>query len=152
MKELQSVRLATLPFLFAMIAACIAFCSNAWSACGFKAEKIAASGDRTCALEADGTAVCWGKRFEGTPVVDDAFVDVVVGAHHACGLRDDGTVRCWGSNSFNQLVPPPGPFVQIAAGYAHNCGIKNNGTVSCWGSNDEGQASLAQLRLDFSTQ
>lgn len=90
------------------------------------AVSIAAYGDTTCAVRADGTVFCWGElahhsfaqrprgvhtecnrcscATHGTFVhgIDDA-VQVAVGAEHACVLTREGQVRCWGDNRFGQL-------------------------------------------------
>jgi alpha-tubulin suppressor-like RCC1 family protein len=70
-----------------------------------------------CALEADGSAWCWGANDagqlgDGTMVerhqavaVSGAlrFTQIATGQQHTCGLTPDGVVYCWGLNMFGQL-------------------------------------------------
>lgn len=83
---------------------------------GADALQLAAGGNTTCAVLADGTVRCWGANQRGQlglghgldigddehPVSAAALdfgvpaVAVSVGRLHACALLNDDTVRCWG--------------------------------------------------------
>lgn len=85
---------------------------------------LAASGQETCGLTADGSAWCWGLSDFGqlgTPAPENCpdgpcsrapvavsgghhFARISVsGSGHACGLTDDGQAWCWGINHQGQL-------------------------------------------------
>jgi alpha-tubulin suppressor-like RCC1 family protein len=90
-------------------------------------QTIAAGGDFTCGLAADGAAYCWGENGTGQlgtgsiggtwgnaepqPVAVAGglrFASVAaggpdIGKNHVCGLTGEGGTYCWGSNSAGQL-------------------------------------------------
>ena len=93
---------------------------------------IVSSGNfHTCALRANGEAVCWGAgphKAEGeygpvdlgqaSPPDGERFVAISSGGFHTCGLRDDGTAACWGGRPRrpNPGSGPGGIRPDIAAG------------------------------------
>jgi alpha-tubulin suppressor-like RCC1 family protein len=124
---------------------------------------IAAGGNFSLALAADGTVWGWGINQSGelgtgatsTPVYSpvqvrnlNGIVQIAAGGDHGMALRDDGTVWCWGSNLQGQngsgavTVNVPSAtqasnlagVVSIAAGSSHSIAAKGNGTVWAWGS------------------
>jgi alpha-tubulin suppressor-like RCC1 family protein len=78
--------------------------------------KLAAGSLHTCALEADGTAYCWGSN--------------------GSGRLGDGTTT---SRSAPVAVAGGAKFTVIAAGTEHTCGRSTAGSAICWGRNQEGQ-------------
>jgi formylglycine-generating enzyme required for sulfatase activity/alpha-tubulin suppressor-like RCC1 family protein len=83
------------------------------------------SGTAGCALDAGGTATCWGEDANGrlSPGDRDAvravfgakvalralntgtpLADIAVGDRHTCALARDGRVLCWGLNNFGQIA------------------------------------------------
>ena len=78
---------------------------------------VAAGGEHTLALKADGTVWTWGWNVSGqlgdgtttqrtSPVQVPSLTDVVAiagGWVHSLALKRDGTVRAWGNNSSGQL-------------------------------------------------
>lgn len=85
--------------------------------------QIAANGNHTCALLADGGVRCWGDGFSGqlgygnqsnvgpttTPAsagnvdVGGAVIQLAAGGSHTCALLTQGKVRCWGAGAYGRL-------------------------------------------------
>lgn len=132
---------------------------------------IAAGGDHTCIVRADGRVACWGSNGDGelgqpasdagspAPVdvagVTDA-VNVVAGKAFSCALRRAGDVQCWGKGDSGQLgngsttsstTPVPvstlTDVATIAAGAAHVCVGTRAGKVYCWGNGEDGQVGTS---------
>jgi hypothetical protein len=117
---------------------------------------VAAGGDHTCALLANGTVQCWGEnRFGqlGTGNLNKSAVPVTVigitnavavtaGWEHSCAILSDGRVTCWGLKkrddktvTVDVVVPVSGitNAVALAGGGEHTCVVLADGTVQCWG-------------------
>jgi alpha-tubulin suppressor-like RCC1 family protein len=121
----------------------------------------------SCALSAEGEALCWGRAFEAHGAmsqavernvaavleVDGPIVDVSEGSAHTCVVDAAGTVLCrglsWagqlGAGDFrdrNELTPvvglPPAVDVETAASGGFTCAITEDG-VYCWGDDTSGQ-------------
>ncbi len=131
---------------------------------GMKATKVAAGRYATCALDLNGAAWCWGRKFWSptfnsgvaanppadeiatTPVMLAAgpFTQISVGDSYACGLRAGG-ITCWGYNWGEFSSVPQGVFPvtdfglptvrSVAVGTRSHCAVTGTG-VSCagWGS------------------
>ena len=90
---------------------------------GRAASAVAAGGEHTCALFADGAVKCWGGAFygqtglgardargdmpgeiEALPDVDigGRVVELAAGARHTCARLEGGAVKCWGAGVFGQ--------------------------------------------------
>ena len=121
---------------------------------------VAASYERTCAVDRNGGVSCWGRhRLRdrlSTALFDDAVAvtigDTSDGELHACVLSGSGRVSCWGPGYEGQLgagddvnyqfpveVPGITDAVAAAAGAVHTCVAHSDGGVSCWGRGAEGQ-------------
>ena len=97
--------------------------------------QIAAGKWHACGLQADGTALCWGRNIRGSleqPGGNPSFTRISAGLNFTCGLRIDGAINCWGRNNAGQAAPPNGRFDEIAAGSAHACAL-DDGALICWG-------------------
>ncbi|HSJ23517.1 MAG TPA: hypothetical protein VK929_02460 [Longimicrobiales bacterium] len=128
--------------------------------------EVHAGGAHSCALSAEGEAVCWGRGSEGqlgqgaysssgypVRVTGSAtFTSLTTGHNHSCGLQADGQAACWGWGHYGQLgdgsrytlsFPAPvqhvGSFTAITAGYYHTCALDEDGAAWCWGDNSQGQ-------------
>ncbi|MBI4704415.1 MAG: hypothetical protein HY744_25195 [Deltaproteobacteria bacterium] len=129
---------------------------------------VAAGGDYTCAVKADGTLWCWGwnqygQLGDGTTqdkplptqvsALGTSAVAVAAGADHTCAVKADSALWCCGWNQYGQLgdgttqdKPLPTQVkalgtsaVAVAAGWLHTCAVKADGTLWCWGHNEYGQ-------------
>ena len=96
--------------------------------------QIAAGKWHACGLQADGTALCWGRNVNGSLGVPAGlkFRQISAGLNFSCGLRDDGAIACWGDNDEGQTSPPNGSFDEIAVGRKHVCAL-DDGALTCWG-------------------
>lgn len=108
---------------------------------GWETRAIAARGNHTLALKADGTAVAWGDS--GVPAGLAGITSIATGSAHSVVLKNNGTVVAWGSNSYGQTTVPAGlaGVTAIAAGGWHTVALKSNSTIVGWGSNSYGQGS-----------
>ena len=89
-----------------------------------------------CALQEDGTPVCWGSNQSGkaSPPPGERFTAISSGTRHTCALRIDGSATCWG-DGINQATAAPQDetFVAINTGSVHSCGLREDGVAVCWG-------------------
>lgn len=90
------------------------------AATGVVAESVSAGFQHSCAVRANGTAVCWGLDEDGQlgnggpprqsaasgPVDVQGLSDasaISVGSRHSCALRATGQVACWGDSNSGRL-------------------------------------------------
>jgi len=127
---------------------------------------VAARGNMSMALKADGTVWCWG-RFQSesengvwtscaaVPTQVPSLTGVTqlaVGRNHALAITTDGKVWGWGYNSFGGvgnpavgytsvpvLVSLPSFALAIAAGDYHSIVRTADGATRTWGRNNAGQ-------------
>jgi alpha-tubulin suppressor-like RCC1 family protein len=85
---------------------------------------ISSSGYRTCGLQADGSAFCWGENHLGGVGNGTASVGTTPEVDHvSLPVRVQTSLR----------------FQSISAGGSHTCAIDLSGEAWCWGGNDAGQ-------------
>jgi alpha-tubulin suppressor-like RCC1 family protein len=108
---------------------------------------VAAGGEHSLALKADGTVVAWGRNLSGEATVPAGLSNVIAiaaGGRSDTGfslaLRRDGRVIAWGDNALQQTSVPDdlSNAVSITAGTDHCLALKKDGTVIGWGINEEG--------------
>ncbi|WZZ10692.1 hypothetical protein YC2023_096613 [Brassica napus] len=130
--------------------------------------RIAANGDHSAALSANGELFTWGRGFCGSPDVQtpqclpsyESFRDVALGWNHALLLTVDGKVFKLGNTldkqsekqqlqegSSETLLEKVHGFdgvkvVQIAAGAEHSAAVTESGEVQTWGWGEHGQLGL----------
>lgn len=132
----------------------------------FSAARVDAGTDLTCAVDAGGTARCWGYDNDGqagtsageivrTPALvqgGHAWADVQAAGFHggsSCGLTTAGKAYCWGpgpaigNGSASGSDAPAAvsgnlTFAKIAVGGRSNCGLTTAGEVYCWGNGEWG--------------
>lgn len=123
----------------------------------------------SCAVQADGAVVCWGRNVEGqlgdgtrttrrspVPVVGMGAAVVrlsVSGDGHTCAVTTAGALKCWGENGVGQLgdgtftrrltpvdvIGLTGGVVAVGGGQAHTCARLSGDGIKCWGANGQGQ-------------
>ncbi|MDP9019438.1 MAG: carboxypeptidase regulatory-like domain-containing protein [Actinomycetota bacterium] len=111
---------------------------------------VSAGGYMTCAVQADGTAACWGENGvpsndvanvspggQATPPAGVRFLEVNAGYATACGITTDQTVVCWGNDRFGKVSQvPPGTYTHVVPGLNYVCALRTDGTIACWGGDD----------------
>ncbi len=109
----------------------------------------------TCALQQDGTPVCWGEDEFGQawPPGGERFVSISIGSTSTCALRPDGSPVCWSysplaslpwdilGDRLAQASPQDERFVSISSESWHACALRHDGSPICWGDNEDGEAS-----------
>lgn len=132
---------------------------------------VAAGGQHACALDAGGSAVCWGRSSNAdandsynadadadadananddgrtTPPSAASFIAIAAGGAHSCGLTFEDGLLCWGQNPDGRADPQPGPFQQLALGVNNTCALRPDGTVFCQGDDSAGQSSPPEIRF-----
>ncbi len=147
------------------------------SSSSFVVAVLASGGEQDCAVDASGTAYCWGDNLDGAAGgtaqsyrVPNAVIrqpepwrTIVAGAAFTCALSDAGRAWCWGNNFLGYLgtgfqgpaTPVPQEvtgghqFRQLIASPSNACGIDVADDLWCWGSNNRGILALP-ARQEFS--
>ena len=107
-------------------------------------DSVAAGGNHSLALKANGRVVGWGLNNQGqtnVPVSASNVVVIAAGGTHSLALRAGGSVVGWGDNTYGQAAVPASAsnVIAIAAGQFHSVAARANGTVVAWGLNSVGQ-------------
>jgi alpha-tubulin suppressor-like RCC1 family protein len=129
---------------------------------------LTGSESHTCALEADGTAYCWGYNGKGELGVSDPqvkgspepiavegglkFAQIAAGYDHSCAIDAAGKAYCFGFNykgaigngNYDDQNKPAAvsgnlAFNEVRAGLDCSCGLTKDGKAYCWGNNEYGQ-------------
>jgi len=118
---------------------------------------LSAGASHTCALIADGSALCWGllpglatPSPQAVPLqgVSNA-VSMALGAGGPCVVLADGTVQCWSRTTLRmEAVVGLSDVKSVAVGSQHACAVMADTQVKCWGTGlmGNGNASETQLR------
>ena len=70
---------------------------------------IAAGGNHSIGIKADGTVVAWGYncyRQSTVPMSLTGMKEVSAGVFHSLALKSDGTVTAWGSDLYGESTTP----------------------------------------------
>lgn len=133
------------------------------------ATDLAAGSDHTCAVLANGRAMCWGADANGQLGNDAALADqgsatlvatytdftkISAGGSLTCGLRATGGIVCWGADAeggvgndaaFLDMGTPQvvsgltSNMTDISVGRQHACARRSTSSFRCWGSDSFGQ-------------
>lgn len=95
--------------------------------------------DEACALQTNGTIICWGNEYYPAPT--GTFISLSAGSGYACAVRTDSTLFCWGVDTFGETSPPPGAFTSVSTGWDFACALKTDGTITCWGNGAHGDTT-----------
>ena len=110
---------------------------------------VAAGGEHSVYLLADGRVTASGKNYHGETEVGDwtDIVSIAAGPDHTVGLRADGTVVAAGQSAFGRCeVSDWTDIVAIAAGEMHTVGLRADGTVVAVGMNSNGQCEVSDWK------
>jgi hypothetical protein len=115
---------------------------------------VAAGGNHSLAVKADGSIVAWGSNGSGqcnVPAPNTGFMAAAGGSGHSLGLTADGSIVGWGYNDYGQCnAPAPNTgFVAVAGGTSHSLGLKTDGSIRAWGWNDYGQCNVPAPNTGF---
>ena len=119
-------------------------------------QSVSAGERHSCAVRADGTALCWGQNFGESSTLPPSVLDPPAGRYSAvsagnsfsCGLRADRTIACWGEDTRGETAAPSGRFDAVSAGADHACGVRADQSVACWGNNEHGALDAPAGRFD----
>jgi len=113
------------------------------------AATIAAGGNQTVGLKADGTVVAVGLNDDGQCNVSGwrDIIEVSAGGRHTVGLKADGTVIAAGNNISGECdVSDWRDIIEVAAGTSYTVGLKADGTVVAKGYNYYGPCDVSDWR------
>ncbi len=109
---------------------------------------VAANGDASYALCADGTVAAWGQMsgYDNPRVRVPAglanVVGIAAGAGSALALRDDGTVTAWSATSTLSVPPATRGIIAIAANATLNAALGADGSIVYWITNNSAAATV----------
>ena len=79
-----------------------------------------------CALDAQGSALCWGDTPDEAPPEAGGFESIAVGQGHAC-VRRGGAVTCWGQRDQGQTDVPDERALAVRASGTRSCVVDLDG-------------------------
>jgi len=92
----------------------------------------------TCALQYDGTIICWGNNPKDNSNANIApsgsdFTQISTSNEYACALKSDSSLFCWGNY---KVGLPEGNFTQVKTSSSSTCVLDISGKISCWDNYD----------------
>ncbi len=95
---------------------------------GLDGIKSFANSNAYCALNSEGTVLCWGPwgyvPYPVDQIKGESIVEISVGEGYGCALLSSGAAKCWGNNVYNSM----------------GCGIENETTQ------DEGNFTVKDVQ------
>jgi alpha-tubulin suppressor-like RCC1 family protein len=135
--------------------------SNPWAS-------VVAGGMRTCGIQTDGSAWCWGYQYSDNPhaglparpsshvvavpslvtAADMKWTSIATNGDDICGSMADGTARCWtwAPDSTVRRIGAGSEWTGVVAGDNYVCGSQLDSSLWCWIS------TAATLSPDGATQ
>jgi len=130
-----------------------------------KFQSLSAGAERTCAVDTDGRAWCWGAHgdpFTGETVSDTSsyrmngeivastgnmtkvkFTVIDTDLTETCAISTTRAMYCWWYNedqlSDAYIVNPGTQYQSVSVGKDHVCAVQISGRFECWGGNFDGQ-------------
>ena len=99
--------------------------------------EVVAGFGHSCGLREDGSAICWGRDYEGQASVPMAsFVSLSAYRLQTCGALTEGGIQCWGQAPLGsgEVLFGEEKFASISAASDHLCGLRHDDVVLCWSS------------------
>jgi alpha-tubulin suppressor-like RCC1 family protein len=115
--------------------------------CLTNAVALAAGGNHSLALIADGTVAAWGFNDQWQAVVPPGLSNVVAisaGCAVSLALKADGRVVAWGYRAATNVPSDLGEVIAISAGGYHGLALKADGTVRAWGYHSPNQTRIPE--------
>lgn len=130
-----------------------------------KFQSLAAGGERTCAVDTDGRAWCWGSdpdwatgdpislsyaaRYNGEAEAFTAsgtsvrFIAIDTDLWETCAISTTRALYCWrnapGTLGDADVINPGTQYQSVSVGKKHICAVRVTGKFECWGDNFDGQ-------------
>ena len=92
----------------------------------FRADRVTAGQEHTCAWNLNGQAWCWGRNIHGQ-----------LGDQLPSTQRNQPLFKVWQSSL--PMLEPVGTFGAVSAGSNHTCAVNSGGAAFCWGLGGAGQ-------------
>ena len=123
----------------------------AWTINGAVAEgvewrSVSAGSQDSCAVDAVGQVVCWGKMFEGEAAQltfpGSMYQAVDVGLYRTiCAIDALGDIHCieHAAGSYDELldnIPTSAEYASLSVGFTAACALSSSGDLDCWGVDD----------------
>ncbi len=101
---------------------------------------LSVTGQRACAVLANGTLACWGAAFPASAKPPAGqFKSVAMLTAGGCAIKSDGSTACWGFVNESGTVPvpalPAGKYALLVDGIDDFvCGLREDKAIACSGS------------------
>ena len=94
---------------------------------------LAAGGDHTCAIDADGSLKCWGKDRDDflNEIPSGTFLDVDVEAGLGCAVDTRGQLTCWGRDDYGQSSNAPTTARNVQVDWSFGCSQTRGSSSIC---------------------
>lgn len=88
----------------------------------------------TCAIDSDGTPMCWGDDTYGQATAPaTSLTGISAGDDFSCGVDSSGAMSCWGWTGYSLGVARTGAYTSVSAGTYLGAAIDTAGDLIVWG-------------------